>query len=281
MDNPTQGNQYEGSGGGSVLVGDGASANYNGLVSSINHRLSGNFSLFANWTWSKCLNIYDAQGDYAGTGPENPYNPGLDYGPCGSDYRHIENVSLVAKSNFKQPSQPRRNTLWMAGNWRRSSASKPARPSTSLRAQDNSLTDVGNDRPNRVPRRESLCRSKAPECFGRSQPRVLESECLSTGLANRWVRFGHGSRLSRPRNLRKRQQKRLLRAQVLQFDAQISRIFPIHESWTTTLRLEAYNVLNHPNFSNPTAGLTSSTFGQISSQSNAARVFQGAVKVNF
>jgi len=45
--------------------------------------------------------------------------------------------------------------------------------------------------------------------------------------------------------------------------------------------LEGYNVLNHPDFSNPTASLTSSTFGQISSTTNAARVFQGAVKINF
>jgi hypothetical protein len=49
----------------------------------------------------------------------------------------------------------------------------------------------------------------------------------------------------------------------------------------TTFRLEAFNVLNHPNFSNPTAVLTSSTFGQVTSTSNAARVFQGSVKVSF
>ncbi len=78
-----------------------------------------------------------------------------------------------------------------------------------------------------------------------------------------------------------------------QFDAQISRIFPIHESLSTTFRLEAFNVLNHPNFNIPTgyergtlggttggAGvLTSSTFGQVSSTSNQARVFQGSVKI--
>ena len=54
----------------------------------------------ANWTWSKCLNIEDAQGDLANTLIENPNNQAMDYGPCGSDYRHIENVVLVTKSAF-------------------------------------------------------------------------------------------------------------------------------------------------------------------------------------
>jgi hypothetical protein len=40
-------------------------------------------------------------------------------------------------------------------------------------------------------------------------------------------------------------------------------------------------VLNHPNFSTPTAALSSSTFGQISATSNNARVFQGSAKFNF
>ena len=75
-------------------------ANYNGLITTIQHRLSSSFSLLANHTWSKCLNVADAQGDYAGTNVENPSNPGFDYGPCGSDFRNVENIVLVAKSNF-------------------------------------------------------------------------------------------------------------------------------------------------------------------------------------
>jgi hypothetical protein len=68
-----------------------------------------------------------------------------------------------------------------------------------------------------------------------------------------------------------------------QFDGQVSRLFPLHERLNLDLRLEAFNVLNHPDFGSPTAGLSSSTFGQISSTAggNAARVFQGGVKLIF
>ncbi len=98
MANPLQGNQYLGGGGGSVLIGDSAIANYNGFVATLQHRLSSTFSLLANYTWSKCLNLEDAQGDLAGTTVENPNNPRLDYGPCGSDFRNVENIVVVAQS---------------------------------------------------------------------------------------------------------------------------------------------------------------------------------------
>jgi hypothetical protein len=68
-----------------------------------------------------------------------------------------------------------------------------------------------------------------------------------------------------------------------QFDSQVSRIFPLHERLNLDLRLEAFNVLNHPDFGSPTATLSSSTFGQTSSTAsgNAARVFQGSAKIIF
>ena len=98
--NPQQGNQYLGGGGGSVIVGDSSIGNYNGLVTTVQHRLSSTFSLLANWTWSKCLNEADASGDLAAVTVEDPTNIRLDYAPCGSDYRHIENLTMVAISKF-------------------------------------------------------------------------------------------------------------------------------------------------------------------------------------
>jgi hypothetical protein len=67
-----------------------------------------------------------------------------------------------------------------------------------------------------------------------------------------------------------------------QFDSQISRIFPVTEKLNLDFRLEAFNVLNHPSFSNPSSGNpSSSTFGEITGTSIGARVFQGGLKVIF
>jgi hypothetical protein len=77
----------------------------------------------------------------------------------------------------------------------------------------------------------------------------------------------------------------------IQFDSEVSRTFPLHERLNLDLRLEAFNVLNHPAFAAPgstgnlgsTSSLVSATFGQVTSTltSYEARVFQGAVKFTF
>jgi hypothetical protein len=46
-------------------------------------------------------------------------------------------------------------------------------------------------------------------------------------------------------------------------DAQISRNFQIKEKLSFTFGIQAYNVMNHPNFANPTSSLSSGSFGYI------------------
>jgi hypothetical protein len=279
--NPAQGNQYSGGGGGSVLVDDNGMANYNGLITTVQHRLSSSFSLLANYTWSKCLNIEDAQGDLAGTTVQNPSNPGMDYGPCGSDYRNVENVVVVAKSHF----QLNRLSSLIVNNWEFAPLLHilSGAPFTVTAGQDNSLTDVGNDRPNLVPGVPVYLHIAQKSGSGASNRGYLNPAAFSQIPTSSFGTYGNISRDS------------FRGPAAYQFDAQISRIFPIHESLNATFRLEAFNVLNHPNFNIPTGSstgtiggttggagvLTSSTFGQISSTSNQARIFQGSIKLVF
>jgi hypothetical protein len=293
--NPLQGNAFTG-GGSSILINYNGMSNYNGLISTVQHRLSSSFSLLANHTWSKCLNIADSQGDTAGNNLQNPNNPAMDYGPCGADFRHIENIVLITTSKF--PLTGFKSLI--LNNWVFAPLIhiQSGQPFTVTSGQDNSFTGIGNDRPNLNP----------------GVPVYTHTKILSNGSANRQylnpAAFaqvttgcpidsvtkqispltcpGYGTYGNVGRNT--------FRGPInYQFDAQVSRIFPIHESLAATLRLEAFNVLNHPNFNIPTGGtsgtpggptggaavFTSGTFGQVSSTANQARIFQGSVKITF
>lgn len=46
-------------------------------------------------------------------------------------------------------------------------------------------------------------------------------------------------------------------------------------------RADAFNLSNHPLFAAPTIGVTSGTFGQISSTTNAPHVIQGGLRLAF
>jgi hypothetical protein len=279
--NPTQGNQYQGGGGGSVLVGDYATANYNGLVTTVQHRLSSSFSLLANWTWSHCLNEADGGGDITGSSVSQPNNPRADYGPCGSDYRHIENVVLIAKSNFGLP----RIASLLVNNWEFAPKVQilSGAPFNVTSGQDNSLTDNnGLDRPDLVP---------GVPVYQRVAFQKLNTEATREYLnpaAFQQITTAAGCTTSATPNCASNGQFGTISRNAFRgipaynVDAQISRIFPIHESINLDFRLEAFNMINHPNFSNPATGFnTTSTFGQVSGTSNNARVFQGAFKVNF
>ena len=260
--NPAQGPKYAGKGGGSTLIADGGTASYNALVTSIQHRMSSSFSFLANYTFSKCLNINDAGGDIAGTSVQNPNNIKGDKGPCGSDYRDVFNTTAVAMSHFPL-------TGWKSlalNNWELApllhiQSGGPFNISAGL---DNSLTSVGNDRPNLVNRATVYTHQKI---YGDTSGRYLNSAAFSQVPT-----LGTYGNISR----------NLFRGiPSYQFDAEVSRLFPLHERLNLDFRLEAFNVLNHPNLGNPNGNLNSgATFGRIAGASDP-RIFQGAVKILF
>lgn len=73
-----------------------------------------------------------------------------------------------------------------------------------------------------------------------------------------------------------------LSAGYFQPDMSLLRKFRFTERWSFDLRVEARNVLNHPNFNMPTAVLTSTTWGRINDDVvNTARRVQVSGKINF
>jgi hypothetical protein len=273
-ENPAQGPGYAGGGGGSILIASGANAFYDGMVASIQHRFSANFSFLANYTWSHCIDIEDNPGDIAGTTVQNPANIQGDQSNCGFDFRNIFNSTMVVSSKFSL-------TGWKAlaiNDWQLAPLVhiQDGAPFTVTSGVDNSLTDTGNDRPNVVnpngiyTHKQITQSSKGGNRSWINASAFAQNDTGTFGNSGRFAYRGPG---------------------YFQLDSAVSRTFPLHERLALVLRLEAFNALNHPAFAAPgssgnlgsSSSLVSSTFGQITSTLNSygARVFQGAVKITF
>ncbi len=271
--NPVAGPYYAGGGQGSTFVATGANASYNGLITTIQHRLSSNFELLANYTWSHCIDIADNVGDTEAVTVQNPANIKADRANCGFDYRHLFNTSVVATSHFSLHGV----TSLIANNWEIAPLVHvtDGAPFTVVTGVDNSLTDIGNDRPNLTSIGSVYTHAKIRS--GQStNAQYVNATAFTPNPIGTFGNVAH-NQFRGPK--------------FLQADAALSRIFPLHERLALALRLEAFNVLNHPDFATPESGgyigqttsLVSSTFGQITATTNnyGARIFQGAVKLTF
>lgn len=65
------------------------------------------------------------------------------------------------------------------------------------------------------------------------------------------------------------------------FNASAFRSFHIKGSASLQLRVDAFNVLNHPNFANPSTDLTSTNFGEVTGTNGPARTLQFAGTLTF
>jgi hypothetical protein len=273
--NPAQGPKYSGGGGGSgsFFSNSGENATYNGMITTIQHRLSSSFVFLANYTWSHCIDIADNRGDVSSVTMQNPSNLKAERASCGFDYRAIFNTAVVASSHFTL-------TGWKAqvvNNWEIAPLVRTTdgAPFTVVSGVDNSLTAVNNDRPNVVNPNGVYTGRKI--LSGKTTNAQYIN--LSAFATNPTGTFGNSGRNA------------YRGSKFLQVDTALSRTFPLHERLALNLRMEAFNVLNHPNFAAPgssgfagsSTSLVSSTFGQVTSTVNGygARIFQGAIKLTF
>jgi hypothetical protein len=260
LESPTYGGAFVGGGGGTILVDDSATANYNGMIATIQHRAA-NFTFLANYTWSHCLDVEDAQGDFAGTTVEDPYNPGLDRADCDFDHRGMFNANGVVTSNFKSLSG---FAGAIVNNWELGPLLRITDGSdfTVTDGTDISGTDVKNDRPN-LTGSATYTHNKMWQ-----SPIYLHQDAFAYEPNGTYGNLGRNT---------------FRGAKYVDLDAEISRFFPITERTKLDLRIEAFNALNHPNFNNPghtSFNSSASTFTQVTGAGDP-RIWQGALKFIF
>jgi hypothetical protein len=256
--NPDQGQYY----GSIFLLRDGGVANYNGMLVSVEHRMASNFTVLANYTWSKCMSDTDFDGDIRQSNYQNPYNPHADYSVCNFDVPHLFNFTAVAISHFSGGWKQKIFGNWQIAPLIRISSGMPANITS---GQDYSLSGTGVDRPNLV-----------------GSPYLEHRTC--TQAACQWlnpsafVKNSAGTFGNMPRN-------GVRTPTYADVDAALSRIFPITERYQIEGRFESFNLLNHPNFGNVATNLStslnsSSTFGRLTAAGDP-RIMQAAIKVRF
>jgi hypothetical protein len=268
--NPSQGQYY----GDVSMLYDGANATYNAMLASVQHRFSQGFTLLTNYTWSHCISTYDFTTDLNGTGFLNPYNLAMDRGDCNFDIRQIFNASIVATSSVKGSSlfsKLLRN--WQVAPLLRAQSGAPLNITT---GKDNSLAGTNTitnfDRPNLL----------SPNIYTSSWGPSLQYINPAAFAQNAPGTFGSlGRDVARTPGL-------------LTFDASLDRIFNITERFQLDVRADAFNVINHTNFSaasqtgiqipgistGVSAVLNSTTFGRITAAGDP-RILQFSMKLLF
>jgi len=261
--NPTQGAYYASI----VQTEDGNTASYNGLLMKAEKRFSNHFTWLTNYTWSHCISTYDFGGELAGNNYQNPNYRRGEKADCNFDRRHIFNTSAVLES----PGIGSGAAKYATKGWQASPiiSLNSGQPFTITTGSDVSLTGVGADRPNVVAgvssQPHTLLQWFNPAAFAggcTTAAFVGNPSCVPLGT------FGNASRdiFHNPGTI--------------QFDVSLSRKFQINERYKVDFRAEFFNMLNHANWNGPATGLTSSTFGQITSF-GSPRLIQMSLKMHF
>jgi hypothetical protein len=257
---------------------DGAVAHYEGLLFSLQHTFSHHFQMNANFTDSYCVSDYDFGAALAGSTNSQSFNRHADWGPCISDTRSIFNISGVATSGFNS-SYKVLNAI--VNNWQLSPLMHAASGQTLnvTSGKDNSLTTLGNDRPNQV--LQNVYMASGSTCG--SQAICVQYINPAAFVQNPTGTYGNVGRneLRGPGNFT--------------FDLSLVRTFKVKERFSLQVRAEAFNILNHTNFvgafapagqpagstyGTASTNLSSSNFGQITGAYDP-RIMQFAMKVFF
>lgn len=242
----------------SIVESDmGGNGRYNGLLLSLQHRFSHNYTILSNYTWSHCISEVDFTGELAGSQYQEPGNRRANRGDCNFDYRHVANISLIAESPGLGDGFAKRLTRgWQVAPIVQMRSGGPLTITT---GSDTSLTGVGQDRPNLINSPSAaIPDSQTPSGW-------LNRAAFANNAPGTYGNVGRDA-FRGPRSLN--------------FDLAVSRQFKVQEHWTIEARAEAFNAINRVNYSNPNTTLSSSNFGKITAAGDP-RILQFVMKLKF
>lgn len=261
----------------------GANGSYNALQATFQRFFGSGLGYLVSYTWSKTL---DEGGDgffgVEGGVPEDPYNPKASRGPASFNIPQMLVANFVYELPFgtgRQFNTGNRVADYIVGNWQVNGIVTGRSGQNFNLVSAGDIAETGNastyERANRVgnPYQSGTisgnpgCTSPAGPTKSRAQwfnPCSFETPAPGTLGAN-----GRNN----------------LQAQTFwNFDSSVSREFPLHEDLRLSIKVEAFNTLNHPVLNTPGATTTTpSSLGVVTSVAtgNANRILQFSARIAF
>lgn len=231
---------------------------YHALLTRLEKRFNGRYSLLSSYTLSKTLGISYAA-NIGGITPQNPYDRAAEKGPLPHHRKHnlvVSGIFMVPGFAAGKPSLVRH----LLNGWQLNSilTVRSGSPLT-ITTSGNPLNNGGSARPNRI------CDGELP-ASERTLARYFDTSCF---VAAPPFTFGDSGRgiLDGPGELK--------------LDISLFKNVALGSGRRLELRFEAFNATNRPSFGNPGTSLGSATFGQITSTKATNRELQLAAKIYF
>jgi hypothetical protein len=244
-----------------IQMNNGGISNYNALQLTLEKRLSHQFSLIANYTFSKSLDNQSVDQQFSLSNP-NPFDPNFNYALSDFDTRH--NFTLWGLWDLPRFAQSPWYLKGPFGSWQAAGiwTWRSGTPFTVMSGQDRSLSGVGLDRADL---------HGDPSLAGDRPESAIVAKYFNTTA---FTLNAPGTFGTAPRNL-------LLNPRFFNVDFTLQKVFPIRERARLQMRFDFFNLFNNVHFNQPGATVNSaSTFGVITSAGDP-RIIQAALRVEF
>jgi hypothetical protein len=241
-------------------------ANYNALQAKVETTTWHDLTLLGSYSWSKCL-------DNA-TGNTSAYQS-HSYAVCNYDFPNVFvgsfNYALPFGSGKKIFGNSRLANKFIGG-WQIAGALtlRTGAPFTPTISTDRANTGIGGQWPVRTGKASIIGK---PSCWFYVSTNVGCAAADPAGQAafTMPAQYTYGSPV-----------RNILRADSLkQLDMTLMKKMTIVDKYAMELRLEGFNVLNHPTFAAPTTTINTGSGGQVSSTLNSARILQAGARLSF
>ena len=249
-------------------VDSGGTANYNGMLLSVQRQAARGITISGNYTWSHCISdpwMENINSGIGGTGWNDSNNRSFDRGNCsitGTDRRHVFNLSAVART----PQFSNSTFRVVASGWQFS-------PIFKILSGDYFSIVTNQDRA--LTASNSLVDQSAT---GQRVNQVLANP-YGDKTANNYLNPAAFA-LPTLGTLGNMAANSIRGPGTWQFDAALSRTFLIKESQKVEFRMEAFNLTNSVRLGDPDTVINSNTFGQIKTAQDP-RILQFALKYIF